>query len=179
MTKRRTSRVLAVALTALLLGAVIIPTQAARSAEKENVSAPEAVLVAFHKAYPSAKISDVSAERKDSVTYYEIESMDGAQRRDLLYLADGTVFEMEEAIAVDSLPDVVTRALKIEYPSGRLQKAERITRGKVIEYEVTMENDESNLEFLVDSSGTIKSQAVVSDRDEEKDSGEKDEPDED
>lgn len=179
MTKRRTNRVLAAVLTALLLGAATIPTQAAQSSEKEKVSAPEAVMTAFHKAYPVAKIMDVSTETKDSVTYFEIESTDAGLRRDLLYRADGALFEIEEAIAVDSLPDTVIVTLKASFPDGKLQKAERIMRGKMIEYEVTIENGETGLEILLDSTGTIKSQAVISDLDEKNESGEKDESDED
>jgi hypothetical protein len=179
MNKTKANRMLAAILVASFVGLLAVPMQAAQSTEKEKVSAPKAVLTAFYKVYPGAEIKNVSMETKDSVTYYEIESSDAGLRRDLLYRSDGTIFEIEEAIAVDSLPAAVKAALKKNFPDGELQKAERITRGEVSEYEVTVENGESNLEILFDSKGVVKSQAVVSDQDEEGENSGKDEADED
>jgi len=145
----------------------------------DKIQAPEPVLTAFHKAYPKAAILDVSKETKDGKTYYEIESIDGNQRRDLLYIADGNVFEIEESWDIDKLPHDIVASLKSEYPGGKLQKAERITQGSTIQYEVLLENREDNLEILIDSKGTIISRATADDNDEEADTGENDEADED
>ncbi len=179
MKKRGTAGLLTAALIALLWGVVPAPAHAAEKGEEAGVKAPEAVMTAFHKAYPKATIRDISKEIKDSTTYYEIESMDGAQRRDLLYRADGTVFEIEEAMKTADLPAKVTAALSEKFPTGKLHKAERITRGAVIEYEVLLENGEQNVEVLLDAGGTVKSQAVAKDEDEKAESGESDEADED
>jgi hypothetical protein len=149
------------------------------AAEKENVTAPQAVMAAFHKAYPKASIRDVSTETKDGKSYYEIESIDGDMHRDLLYTPDGKVFEMEEQIAVSDLPAAVSASLKKEFPKGEPKKAERITRDKVVEYEVLLENGEKQMEVLLDSSGTIKSKAMTTEKDENKENHESDEPDED
>jgi len=170
---------LAAALTVLLWSVTIMPTHATEAGKKADILAPEAVLTTFHKTYPAAIIRDISKETKDNRTYYEIESLDGTVRRDLLYLPDGTLYESEEAIAITDLPTKVTASLKNKYPKGKLQKAERITRGDVIEYEVLMENGEENLEVLLDSNGIIKSQASVSDEDENVENSENDDSDED
>ncbi len=179
MRKRGTTRLLAAALSALLWSAAVLPAHAAEKGEEANVKAPQAVMTAFQKAYPKATIRDISKEMKDGKTYYEIESMDGAQRRDLLYLADGTVFEIEEAMNTGDLPKAITNALSTKYPKGKVQRAERITRGNVTQYEVLIENGEDNLEVLLDSKGAIVSQASVKDEDEKTESGESDEADED
>jgi hypothetical protein len=181
MKTKRINLFLAVTLALLISGVTAVPGRAAESDKKskENVKAPEAVLAAFHKTYPKATIRDISQETKDKETYYEIESLDGTQRRDLLYHADGTVFEIEEAINIGDLPKEVTTGLSAKFPGGKLQKAERITRGSKVEYEVLLEYGEDNLEVLLDSNGKIISQAQVNDEDEEKDNGEKDEVDED
>lgn len=174
-----TNGLLALALAALLCGATIAPTQAAENNEEENVTAPEAVMKAFQKAYPNAEIRGISKESEGGKVYFEIESVDGKVRRDLLYLADGSVFEIEEGIATSDLPAQVTDSLKARYPKGEIQKAEKITRGSVVEYEVLLENEEENLEVVLDANGTIKSQASVSEEDESAETGESEEADED
>jgi hypothetical protein len=179
MTTKRTTLTLATVLTALLWGAAVTLTHAGEADKKANISAPEAILKAFHKTYPAAKILNVSKESKDGQIYYEIESLDGTVRRDLLYLSDGAVFEIEEAIALGDLPVKVTDSLKAMYPDGKIQKAERITRGSVVEYEVLLENGEDNLEVLLGSNGTIKSQVSISDEDEKAENSEGGEADED
>ncbi len=179
MKKIWTSLTFTAALTALLWGAAIVPTRADESAKKPEISAPEAVLTAFHKAYPAAVIGDISKETKGDQTYFEIESVDGKTRRDLLYFPDGKVFEIEEAIAVKDLPNSITKTIKDKYPDGEIHKAEKITRGDIAEYEVLVENGENNLEILLDSKGVIKSQASTSDDDEKTESGESGEADED
>ncbi len=172
----RTKLIFAIAIAVLFWGYAIPTTHAA---EKAKVKAPDAVLNSFHKAYPDAVIRDISEETKGNQKYYEIESMDGNVRRDLLYLPDGTVYEIEEALSLDNLPGDIGKSLKAEFPHGEPQKAEKITHGKTIEYEVLMENSEENLEILLDQKGNIISQATVSDNDEKSENNEGDEPDKD
>jgi hypothetical protein len=181
MKTTRMSLLIVVALALSLMGVTVGLVQSAKSDKNANneAKAPEAVLTAFQKAYPKATIIDISQETKEGKIYYEIESKDGGQRRDLLYLADGKVFEMEEAIKVADLPKEITSGLSAEFPKGEPKKAEKITRGSTIQYEVLLENGENNLEVLVDSGGKIISQASVSDNDEKVGDGEKDEADED
>lgn len=164
----------------LLISSVVLGQPAnAKKGEKGSVQAPKAVLTAFHKTYPKAVIRDISKEVNEGKTYFEIESTDGSQRRDLLYLADGTVFEVEEAWDIGALPKEITATINSKFPHGKLKKAEKITRGSTVQYEVLLENDEENLEVLFDSKGKITSQAAVNDDDEESDAGQSDEPDED
>jgi hypothetical protein len=181
MKMTRITLFLGIALAVSLLTGSVVLAQSEKAKKEGNgsVQAPQAVLTAFHNAYPKAVIRDISEEIKDGKTYYEIESMDGTQRRDLLYMADGTVFEIEEACDIGALPKEIIATLKSKFPQGKLEKAERITRGSTIQYEVLPENGEDNLEILLDSKGTIVSQAAVDDHDEESDAGESDESDED
>ena len=178
----KTTRIsLFLVMVVLFLSATVALGQAVKSGNKAkaNIQAPEPVLTAFHKAYPKAVVRNILEEVKDGTTYYEIESMDGNQRRDLLYFADGNVYEIEESWEISRLPQVVATALNSKFPQGKLQKVERITRAGTIQYEVLLEDGEDNLEVLLDSKGTIISQATADDMDEESDSGESDEADED
>ena len=172
MKTKLTNRLFAAALAALVWGIAFVPVNAAESGKKAQVTPPEAVMTAFHKAYPKATVRDISQETKDGTTYYEIESIDGKHRRDLLYLADGAVYEIEESVSIADLPKVITSAISAKFPQGELRKAERITHGTVIEYEVLLEDDENNIELLLDSGGKITSQASVKDDDDENDTDE-------
>jgi hypothetical protein len=154
------------ALIAILWGATNVPTYAAEKDKELRNVAPDAVMTAFQKAYPDADILNVSKESKDGRDYFEVESIDGKVRRDLLYLADGTVFEIEEQISPDALPESIADGLNAEYPGGEIQRVEKITRGDSVEYEVLLENNEENIEVVLEANGTIKSQTVVSDVDE-------------
>ena len=97
---------------------------------------PPAVTAAFAKAYPNAAIDRWAAEVRDGQPVFEIESHEGKQKRDLLYATDGQMIEYEEAVTIAELPAAVRQAVSKAYPRATLQKAERVVRGDVTEYEV-------------------------------------------
>jgi hypothetical protein len=113
---------------------------------------PAAVLSAFEKAYPHANIKGTSTEVEN---YYEIESMDGKQARDILYLPDGTATEIEEAVAVNSLPDLVKSAVEKEFVGAKVAKAEKVTKGEGVSYEIHVTLGAKKGSAVVDPSGKI------------------------
>src|ERR1700682_3388815 len=69
------------------------------AAQEKKITAkqvPAAVSAAFKTAYPKATIRGYAQEKENGKVFYEIESLDGKTKRDILYNADGTVAEMEE-----------------------------------------------------------------------------------
>lgn len=103
-----------------------------------KVDLPAQVAAAFKKAYPTAVIKASSKEVEDGKTIYEIESVDKGLNRDLLYAADGTVLECEEQIKEADVPAPVIAALKKLYPTATITKAERTTKGKVLQYDLAL-----------------------------------------
>ena len=101
---------------------------------------PAAIDAAFKKAYPAATIKHVSKEKENGREQYEVESVDQGRARDLIYLADGSVVEMEEELAEADVPAAVVAAIKSRYPKATLTKRERltITKGNVVQYECTI-----------------------------------------
>ena len=97
---------------------------------------PPAVAEAIAKAYPNAAIDRWVAEVRDGQPVIEIESHEGKQTRDLLYTQKGQLIEYEEAVTIAELPAAVRQAVSKAYPRATLQKAERVVRGDVTEYEV-------------------------------------------
>jgi hypothetical protein len=133
---------------------------------KEQI--PAVVLTAFQKAYPKAVIKGAGQETKDSVTCIEIESVDGAVKRDIQYTIDGKVVEIEESIDTKALPDAALNSIAKEYPKGKIEKAERITQGDKIQYEVIVAVGKDRTEIVFDASGkTIKTETSKEDEDQD------------
>jgi len=156
-------------------GCFAAPAGAQKASSDKKVEAPKAVMTAFHKTYPKAEIKNVGLETTDSATYFEIESVDGSVRRDILYTEDGSAFEIEESVTPGDLPAAVRKALDAKYPNGDLKKSEKITRGETTQFEILLENNEERVEMVVDASGKILSQKTVSDKDEKSEGDEADE----
>ncbi len=116
---------------------------------------PNAVLSAFKAAYPNAVIRGTSKETEKGTTYYEVESVDGKLNRDLLYTADGKVVEIEESIAATDLPAAVQKTLAKDYPGAKVLKAERMTKGNQILYELRIQIKDKQTGVTIDQNGKI------------------------
>jgi hypothetical protein len=170
----------------LMVGFAVFVSLAAGSgcglAQEKEIDArqlPPAVSAAFHAAYPHAVIKGAAVEIENDVTCYEIESVDGQTRRDLLYAADGKVLETEESLDPAALPGAVSRKVAETYPAGKIQKAEKTTdpSGK-IDYELLVQSGEKRFEIVLDPAGNIlKTKAVASKA--KKEESEKEEKEED
>ena len=151
----RIQRLFPAALLLLLAG---LPVSSRLPAQEKKISkkdVPPPVLTAFEKAYPHAKIRGTSTEVENGKTYFEIESMDGTRSRDILYNADGTVAEIEEVVAVGTLPEAVRTAVGKEFPKAKIAKAERTTKGTDISYEVHVSLGSKRGSVVVDPSGKV------------------------
>ncbi len=116
---------------------------------------PPAVLAAFEKAYPKAVIKGASKEVENGQTQYEIESVDGKMNRDLLYKADGTVVEVEEALAKGALPAPVLKALAKAYPGYKVLKAEDLIKDGQRLFELQIDVKGKRQDVTIDPSGKI------------------------
>ncbi len=116
---------------------------------------PDAVLSAFKTAYPNAVIKGTSKEVENGVTYFEIESVDGKTKRDLIYMADGKVTEFEEAITAADLPAAVQQTLAKEFPGYKVITAETLTKGGIKQFELQIQVGEKKVGVTIDPSGKI------------------------
>jgi hypothetical protein len=125
----------------------------AQKITKKNV--PSAVISAFAKHYPKSIVISYSKEERNGKPVYEIESRDGKLRRDIIYSADGTALEIEERILPPELPDSVKQTIYKAYPKSEIKSAERLTRGKSVQYEVVITKGEENFEVAFDKGGKV------------------------
>ena len=129
---------------------------------------PKAVLNAFQKSYPNAEIKGASIEKEHERTYYEIESMEGTQRRDLLYTKSGKIAEIEETLALNDIPDFVKSSVMKKYPECEINRAEKVSSGKTISYELVVKQRDHKHELVLDSKGNIKKVEKMKKENEEK-----------
>ncbi len=116
---------------------------------------PDAVITAFNKTYPNATALGYDIENENGGKFYEIESKDGDIRRDLLYNADGSIFEIEEVMNISDLPAQVVSSVAMNYPKGTITKAERVTKGSDTLYEVVVKTGKRKREVRLNGSGDI------------------------
>lgn len=145
-----------VALTAALLTFTLSFCSYAQ-AKKKNVkkNVPQAVLDSFKKDYPNAVIKGSGKEVEEGKTFYEIESVDGKIKRDLLYLPDGKVAEIEEKISNNDLPASVISTVKKESPKGKITSAEKVTKNGSENYELMVKDTKSSMEIVLDKNGKV------------------------
>lgn len=118
--------------------------------EAEADTLPEAVESAFRASYPDARVLTASSEMENGEQVYEIESMDGSQRRDLVYHADGTVAALEEIVDASTLPALVRAAAEA---AGRIVQAERVVEGSREFFEIVVERDGARTTLELDTDG--------------------------
>jgi hypothetical protein len=166
--------VLALAALALIVG--FSANSVAQTQKKFTVKdLPEAVSSAFKKSYPNAVIKGVDKEVENGKTFYEIESIDGKMKRDLLYTPEGGAFEIEETIAAAALPDAVKQAISKEYPKGKIDKVEKTTKDGIVQYDVTVTSGKKILDANISPDGKIMSKKEVKNKNEAEEKEEDDE----
>jgi hypothetical protein len=116
---------------------------------------PAAVLNAFEREYPLAKITGAAREIEGDVEYYEIESKEHGTKRDVLYQADGGLVSVEETFRPRDLPIFVDDAIMHEYPKGKIKSAEKITRARVSSFEVVVQDGKRYFEVALTADGRI------------------------
>lgn len=109
---------------------------------------PAAVREAFRRAYPSARVLKYASELENGRTTYEIESRDGATRRDLILAADGTILETETQVTPAQLPAAVRSAA--EANGARINVAELVVVGRDTTYAITIRGRRGGLKLTKD-----------------------------
>lgn len=97
---------------------------------------PATVEAAFRKAYPFAKIRNVSHETENGQEQYEIESLDSGLRLDVNFRPDGALLVEEREVAAADVPAAVTAAIAARYPKATQVLREKVTEGASVLYEI-------------------------------------------
>lgn len=165
------SKTVSVLLT-VLFGVALLSCQQQQSQPGEEgeksvtaTEVPQAVLDAFHAAYPDANVHEYSEEREDGQLKYEISFEYESTRYDASYNAAGEVVELEKTIAADLLPAAIREALTANYGEMEIRLAEQVNKSGNVFYEVKLTDprDGKRYEILFGEDGRL----VESEEDEE------------
>ncbi len=103
---------------------------------------PAAVAATVDRETTGATIKGFATEREHGKKVYEAETEVNGHTRDLQIAADGTLNEIEEEVAISTLPIPVQSGLTAKSRGASITKVESLTKGgKLVAYEAaTMKN---------------------------------------
>ncbi len=101
-----------------------------------------------------ATIKGFSTEKENGQTYYEAEMAVSGHTKDVLIDPAGTVVEVEEQVALDSIPAAVKDGLQAKAGKGKILKVESLTKhDKLVAYEAKVQTDGKKSEIQVGPDG--------------------------
>ena len=101
-----------------------------------------------------ATIRGFSQEKKNRQTYYEVELTVNGHTKDILIDTTGAIVEVEEEVALDSLPAEVKTGLLAKAGKGNIGKVESITKhDRLVAYEARVDTNGKKSEAQVGPDG--------------------------
>jgi hypothetical protein len=139
-----------------IAASVLALTLSATAEEKkiDRSALPPVVEKAVQSETRGATIKGFSQEREHGKTFYEAETIVNGHTRDVLFASDGTIAEIEEEVALDSLAANVQTGLTQKAAGGKITKVESLTKkGKLVAYEGHVQKGSKSSEIQVGPDG--------------------------
>jgi uncharacterized membrane protein YkoI len=143
---------------AIATAAVILLGLSVARAQEEKIALdklPKEVLDAVKAKYPGAELLGAEREKEKGKTVYEVALKHKGHRIEVTLTPEGKIIEIEKEVAVKDFPKAVQEALAAKYAKAKVKKAEEVTKGEKVVYEVLIDNDGALLEVVFDPSGKI------------------------
>lgn len=141
----------------LALATVIVATLAMAQEQEKAIhrsDLPPVVEKTVTAQSKGAIIKGFSQEKENGQTYYEAEMTVNGRSRDVLIDPNGNVVEVEEQVALDSLPTVVKEGLQAKAGQGKIVKVESLTKhDKLVAYEAKVQAAGKRSEIQVSPEG--------------------------
>ena len=138
---------------AVVIMLVAAPGQA-RERKLQRSELPPAVAATIDRETRGATIKGYATEMEHGQKVYEAETLISGHTRDIQIAQDGTMTEVEEEVAMSSLPDPVKTALTRRSMGAKINKVESLTKGgKLVAYEATMLKGGKEIELQVGPDG--------------------------
>ena len=101
-----------------------------------------------------ATIRGFSTEKEKGQTLYEVEMTVSGHSKDISMTADGSIVEIEEQVALDSLSPEVKAGLQAKAGKGKILKVESLTKkDKLVAYEAKVDTNGKKSEVQVGPDG--------------------------
>jgi hypothetical protein len=135
--------------------AVLMATSAVAQEKKiKRSDLPPAVEKTVAAQSAGASVKGFSKENENGQTYYEAEMIVNGHSKDILIDTSGAIVEVEEEVAMNTLPADVKAGLQAKAGEGKLGKVETITkRDKLVAYEAKVTKDGKTSEVQVGPDG--------------------------
>jgi hypothetical protein len=136
--------------------ALALTTTAAFAQEKkiQRADLPPAVEKTVTSQSQGATIKGISQEKENGQLLYEAEMIVSGHSKDVSIDATGAIVEVEEQVALDSLPAAVRAGLAAKARTGKIVKVESITKHeKLVAYEARVQTGAKKSEIQVGPDG--------------------------
>jgi hypothetical protein len=142
-------------LVALAVGGLLFAGIATAQEKKiKRSDLPPAVEKTVAVQSAGATIRGFSTEVENGQTLYEVELTVNGHSKDISMAVDGSIVEVEEQVALDSLPAEVKAGLQAKAGKGKILKVESITKkNKLVAYEAKVDTDGKKSEVQVGPDG--------------------------
>ena len=101
-----------------------------------------------------ATIKGFSTEKENGQTLYEVELTVNGHSKDVSMATDGSIVEVEEQVAMDSLSAAVKAGLQAKAGKGKILKVESLTKkDKLVAYEAQVDTNGKKSEVQVGPDG--------------------------
>jgi uncharacterized membrane protein YkoI len=142
-------------LAALAAGGLLLAGIATAQEKKiKRSDLPAAVEKTVATQSAGATIRGFSTEVENGQTLYEVELTVNGHSKDISMAADGSIVEVEEQVALDSLSREVKAGLQAKAGKGKILKVESITKkNKLVAYEAKVETGGKKSEVQVGPDG--------------------------
>ncbi|HYL22175.1 MAG TPA: hypothetical protein VEU74_10470 [Gemmatimonadales bacterium] len=138
----------------LLLACAMAARGSAQEKRLKRSDLPPAVLKTADEQSAGASVRGYSSETEDGRLEYEVALTVHGHGRDVTIAPDGTLLEIEEEVAVDSLPAAVRTGLLQAAGAGKIVKVESLTkRGAIVAYEAQVRTGTKRSEVQVGPDG--------------------------
>ena len=160
-----------IAVNALLLslGLALCANMVARASEEpvKMKNLPKAVQATVQEQSKGATVRGLSKETDNGTTYYEVELKVNGHNKDVLIDSTGAVVEIEEEMAMASVPAAVKAELEKHIRGGKITMVESVTKNDaIVAYEAHVKTGRKHSEVKVGPDGQLI--ATESDEDEAK-----------
>jgi len=139
----------------LLLLSCAVPIFSAAAEKKiDRSELPASVQQTVTAQSQNATILGFSEERERGQTFYEAEMIVNGHTKDILMDEGGAIVEVEEEVAVNSLPSAVHNSFQRRAGNGTVEKVESVTRrNKLVVYEAKILINGKTSEIQLDPDG--------------------------
>jgi uncharacterized membrane protein YkoI len=142
-------------LAAFAAGTLLLAGSASGQEKKiKRSDLPPAVEKTVAAQSAGATIHGFSTEKENGQRLYEVEMTVNGHSKDVSMTADGSVVEVEEQVALDSLSPEVKAGLQAKAGSGKIMKVEALTKkDKLVAYEAQVQTNGKKSEVQVGPDG--------------------------